>query len=169
MSTVEYGGVTFRVRRLPSTAAQYVAALNTRDAEEQLSACFDIVVAAGLDWEAVQEAAFNADNDILDLVGDILEVWSARPWKSSVMLAVVAVKQWHTIRGRLIDKGIGDPLGEIPSLEALLDVIEVMLMDGAKDDDDRARLQRELYPSPVGKAPPGDWSDEALLDAFPSM
>lgn len=169
MGAVEFGGVSFTPREIPAAAALHVAGLASPHREDQLSAAFELLRAAGIEWDDWLSVSLETDEDPLEMIGKLLQVWSARPWKSTIMLASATVKQWSTIRGRLIDKGITDPLRSIRSMNALLDVVEVMLMDSAKDEDERKKLIRDLYPPVVGEAPPGDWSDDALLSQFPSM
>ena len=170
MGSIVFGGTQFSPKELGAGAAFYVAGLNTKDQEEQLDAIYSIIVLAGIDWEEWSDAAFNADETMLEMVGQILELWSARPWRTTVMLSSTTVNQWHTIRGRLIQKGIPDPLRQIRTLNALLDAVEAMLMEAAAGQGEKElrELERQLYPPPaVGEKPKGNWSDDALLDMFP--
>jgi len=172
MATVIFGGQAFRPLELPTWATIHVASLGTTDQEAQLDAILGIIRAAGIDWDEWSEAAFEADETPLEMVGAVLEAWSARPWRTTVMLASVAVNQWHTIRGRLIQKGIPDPLRQIPSMNALLDTVEAMLMESAasQGEDEAKKLERQLYPPPApGEKPSGEWSDDALLEMFPDL
>lgn len=170
MSTVVFGGIPFYPNELGAGAAFYVAGLNTKDQEQQLDAIYSIILSAGIDWEEWADAALVADETMLEMVGQILELWSARPWRTTVMLATTTVNQWHTIRGRLIQKGIPDPLRQIRTLNALLDAVEAMLMEAAAGQGEKElqELERQLYPPPaVGEKPRGNWSDDALLEMFP--
>lgn len=170
MSSIVFGGVPFYPAELGAGAAFYVSGLNTKSQEEQLDAIYSIIVSAGIGWDEWADASLNADETMLEMVGEILELWSARPWRTTVMLAATTVHQWHTIRGRLIQKGIPDPLRQIPTLNALLDAVEAMLMEAAASQGEKEvrELERQLYPPPaVGETPKGDWSDDALLDMFP--
>ena len=170
MGSIVFGGVQFFPSELGAGAAFYVAGLNTKNQDEQLDAIYSIIVLAGIDWEEWSDAAFGADETMLEMVGQILELWSARPWRTTVMLASTTVNQWHTIRGRLIQKGIPDPLRQIRTLNALLDAVEAMLMESAASQGEKElrELERQLYPPPaVGEMPKGNWSDDALLEMFP--
>lgn len=172
MATVIFGGHVFRPVELPTWAAFHVAGLNTTDQDKQLEAILGIIQAAEVDWDEWSDAAFDADETPLDMVRAVLEAWSPRPWRSTVMLANITVSQWTTIRGRLIQKGIPDPLRQIPSMNALLDTVEAMLMESAaaQGEDEVKKLERSLYPPPApGEKPSGEWSDEALLDSFPEL
>lgn len=170
MSYIVFGGVQFQPKELGSGAAFYVAGLNTQDEEQQLETIYSIILLAGIDWDDWADASLNADETMLDMVKEILELWSARPWRTTVMLAATTVNQWHTIRGRLIQKGIPDPLRQIPTMNALLDAVEAMLMEAAASQGEKElqQLERQLYPPPaLGETPKGNWSDDALLDMFP--
>ena len=164
---VEFGGVVFHPTEIPATAALHVAGLVSPHREEQLSSAFSLLGEAGVEWDAWLDASLETDEDPLEAIGRFLQYGSARPWRSTVMLARMCVTQWSTIRGRLIEKGIVDPLRQLRSLNALLDVVEVMLLDSCKDEEERQEMLRSIYPLVVGEAPPGDWSDEALLSQFP--
>lgn len=172
MATVIYGGRVFRPVELPTWAALHVSALSTTDQDEQLDAMLGIIEAAGISWDAWADASFEADETPLEMVGAVLEAWSSRPWRTTVMLSHIAVTQWSSVRGRLIQKGIPDPMRQIPSMNALLDAVEGMLMEtaAAKGEDEVKNLERALYPPPApGEKPSGEWSDEALLADFPEL
>lgn len=143
-----------------------VALLGSADTSAQLETALDVAEAAGLDTEEVLEALWSAEGDpeVLDLVAGVLVVGTARPWRSTVGLSVSTVRQWSTIRGRLIEKGIPDPLRMLPSLTALLDVVEVMVLDSFEKKEDRDKWLRQLYrtDTTVDKAtPPPGWEDGA--------
>lgn len=154
---------------LPPTAASQVAKLASKHRGDQLTACVDLLRRAGLDVERVLDALASTDTgDILEFIAQILEDDSPRPWKSTVGLCRSTVSQWHTIRGRLIDKGIPDPLRALPSLTALLDVVEIMLLDGMEKKEDRERFLRDLYrrDTVTQSGPPPGWEDGAELDGL---
>lgn len=72
------------------------------------------------------------------------------------------------MRGRLVRSGIADPLLQLPSMHAILDVVEDMLKEGCNKKEEWERLERQLYrPDPLrpGEAPPG-FSDEELEASF---
>lgn len=143
-----------------------VALLGSADTSAQLETALDVAEAAGLDTEEVLEALWSAEGDpeVLDLVAGVLVVGTARPWRSTVGLSAATVRQWSTIRGRLIEKGIPDPLRMLSSLTALLDVVEVMVLDSFEKKEDRDKWLRQLYrtDTTVDKAtPPPGWEDGA--------
>lgn len=161
---IEWAGRTWDAHDVPPTAASAVSRLASPDKAEHMPAAVDIITAAGLDIESVIDAAFESDDDldVLDLVAELLRVGTARPWRTTVGLCRSTVTQWSAIRGRLIEKGIPDPLRSLRSLTALLDVVETMILDGAKDDKEREKLLRDLYRTDTDTtgAPIG-WEDGA--------
>ena len=167
---ITWAGRQWHPHDLPPSAAAAVSRLASTDPVEHMPAAVDIIRSAGLDVEEVIDVAFTADGDldVLDLVAGILRTGTARPWRSTVGLCRTTVTQWSAIRGRLIEKGIPDPLRSLRSLTALLDVVETMILDGAKDDKDRERLIRDLYPTDVdSEGAPIGWEDGA--DGFDGL
>lgn len=56
----------------------------------------------------------------------------------------------------------------MPSLTALLDVVETMILDGAKDDKERDKILRDLYRTDTrGDGAPVGWEDGA--DGFDDL
>ena len=169
---VEWLGRQWEVAPLPPASAGAVAKLAAPDRNAQLSACQDVLVFAGVDADTIIDVAFNTVGDetnagIIDLIAAILETGTARPWRSTVGLCRTVTTQWSTIRGRLIEKGIADPLSAIPSLTALLDVVEVMILDGMEKEEERDRFIRDLYRvQGVDGGPPPGWEDTADLDSI---
>lgn len=162
---VEWAGHHWPASELPPTAAAKVAALASKQPQDHLPACASVLEAAGLDLDQVVTFISEAhtDLDILDLVGEVLSVGTARPWRSTVGLCVTTTTQWSTIRGRLIDKGIPDPLRSLPSLTALLDVVEVMILDSMDKEEDRDKFINELYRRDNSLTPPAGWEEGADL------
>lgn len=167
---VEWAGREWVARDLPPSAAALVARLAATQPDTRMEATVDLVAAAGIDVGEVIDAAFDSDDDldVLDLVADVLRTGSARPWRTTVGLCRSTVSQWSSIRGRLIEKGIPDPLRSLPSLTALLDVVETMILDGAKDDKERDKILRDLYRTDTrGDGAPVGWEDGA--DGFDDL
>lgn len=160
----EWAGRQWEAAPLPASAAAVVAQLAEDDAPVQMSAVLRVAEAAGIGEEGVLDALWEAEDEpvLLDLAAGVLAVGTARPWRSTVGLSVSTVRQWSTIRGRLIEKGVPDPLRALPSLTALLDVVEVMVLDSFEKDEDRQRWLRELYRNNTtvdAAEPPPGWSD----------
>lgn len=117
----------------------------------------DEVIMAGLSYQGTD------GGDILDFCTAIVEAGNARPFSSSVALASATVRQWHTIRGRLIDKGITDPLRQLSSLQTLLDVVEVMILDSMSEEKEREEYLRGAWrKSTIDDAdtPPPGWTGD---------
>lgn len=165
---MKWAGRQWPVRELCPGAASAVARLASPRREDQLLAVLEVLDLAEVPVEDVIDVAFHTDTplDVCDLLAGVLEVGSARPWRSTVGLCRTVVTQWSMIRGRLIDKGIPDPLRALPSLTALLDVVEVMILDGMDKDEDRQRFLRDLYRGDrtvTRSVPPPGWEDGADL------
>lgn len=158
---VEWAGYRWDVRELPPVAAGAISRLGSNDSAARLGACTDIVKAAGVNINDVLLLLFASESevDILDFVSQILTVGSGRPWKTTVSLCMATVSQWGMIRGRLIEKGIADPLRQLPSLTALLDVVEVMILDSAEGEKKREETLRDLYRRDDMTAPPVGWTE----------
>lgn len=164
MGTFEWAGRDWSPSALPATAASVVARLASDDREVQSASIIELAETAGIDGDAVLDAIWDADDDplLLDFAAGVLAVGSARPWRSTVGLCISTVRQWGVVRGRLIEKGIADPLRQLSSLSALLDVVEVMILDGMEKDEDRESFLRELYRGDTTtdkSVAPAGWSD----------
>lgn len=131
------------------------------------------------DFEYLCDVAYDHDADIttevlLDLMEKILEFGSARPpWVDS-SLAMVAYRQWPTVRGRLVTSGIADPLRQLPTLYALLDAVEALVLDSMEKQEDRDRYFTRTYAPPHGWAQRGDrvpkgFEPDSELEAFMSL
>ncbi|MDO4610966.1 MAG: hypothetical protein Q4B41_09985 [Corynebacterium sp.] len=166
---LEWAGRQWDTRPLLPAAAVHVARLGSRDHTRQITGVLGLVAAAGLDAREVTAALLVCPDDgvdLLDLAAGILREGTGRPWRTTVALAGAAVGQWSMIRGRLIMRGIGDPLRDLPSLTALLDVVEAMVLDGAEDEKERRRILSDLYRRDDGLSPPVGWEDGAQLDGI---
>lgn len=77
------------------------------------------------------------------------------------------------MRGRLILSGIPDPLRQLPDMHAILDVVEVILLDSAHTREDRDRLNTTLYrPSLEDDTPPPGFEvaeQQASFAAFAAL
>lgn len=166
MGAVYWCGRAWHPVGLPPGAALHVARLAHPDS--QIQGIIGVLDAAGIPLTRVLHALEDTDTeaDILDLVSAILMVGTARPWKATVGLCRTVTAQWSTIRGRLIDKGIPDPLRALPSLTALLDVVEIMILDSMEKDEDRQRFLRDLYRRDNMLDPPPGWAETSDLDGI---
>ncbi|MHC9292071.1 DUF7240 domain-containing protein [Mycobacterium sp. LTG2003] len=94
-------------------------------------------------------------------VARALATWgTARPYFAVQMLSFFAATHWRTIRARLINNGIGDPMGVLPSMHSLLDEAEAVWLEavhtGDRDKDKLARDQLfdQLYAPEAAATPP---------------
>lgn len=108
--------------------------------------------------------------DMAALIEAIQGRHSARPFHVDVSLSATAVKNWHSVRGRLVMAGVSDPLKSLPNIYALLDAVEAMILDGMGKEEDRDRYFRKLYAPPPGSSAKGvvpkGFSAEEELAAF---
>jgi hypothetical protein len=79
-------------------------------------------------------------------------------------LASAAAHHWRSVRARLILAGIPDPLRQLPDIHAILDVVEVMLMEN-QDKAQREKLLDGLYMPDLEDKPSG-FEEEDTEDAF---
>lgn len=77
-------------------------------------------------------------------------------------LAQVTARSWRQIRARLAMAGVPDPLRQLPSMHALLDVTEMLLMEGCKDQAERDKLRNQLYRPGPGEPAEGFDADEEM-------
>lgn len=70
--------------------------------------------------------------------------------------------------------GIPDPLRQFPTLFALLDAVEIMVLDSMEKEEERQRYFIRAYTPPpgwaeaTGELPPG-WSPEEEMEGFRSL
>ena len=116
----------------------------------------------------------------VEMIARAVATWgTARPYVAVVTLAVMTGHHWRMLHHKLIGAGIPDPL-ELPSMHALLDYTEAVVVDNIVNGDDArtelASFYRRLY-GPTAEAlslngeeyrPPGFTPDEveASFDAF---
>lgn len=89
----------------------------------------------------------------------------------------VTTSNWSAIGTKLRLGGIGNPLKDLPTLSALLDVTENMMMESCKDEKERQMLQAKLYAPPVrmsleaapSKTLPKGFRPEDEMSAFTKM
>lgn len=134
------------------TAARYLAALakaRKDDAVEPMLALLEILVGADqlqLLEDGIHDGRFPSTG-CPDLLGEAVQHLSGRPLQAAIALSSAAVSQWSVIRGRLVRDGVPDPMRTLPTLWALLDSVEWMILESKKDDKDTAEYWRSLYPA----------------------
>lgn len=103
-----------------------------------------------------------------DLVNELVLAASGRPVRAVATLCVSTLKSWSTIQGRLVMSGTSNPLRDLPSLWALINVTESMVLESKQTAEERTRYLSQMYPETAKKGV-RDWSDEeeaASWDAF---
>lgn len=87
----------------------------------------------------------------------------------------MAAADWRTIEARLIMAGIADPLRMLPSMHAVLNVVELMLLETCEKASDREDMIRRLY-RPIDDEVPAGFSAaeqrasvEGFLGAFDGL
>lgn len=108
---------------------------------------------------------------VAELIELIVQEHSARPFHVCVTLSATAVQQWPQVRGRLVLAGVADPLRELPSLWALLDAVESLILEGMQKEEDQKKYYSRVYTPPIGtlsrsSAPPPGWAAEDEMAAF---
>jgi len=84
------------------------------------------------DYERLLDAMMEgrAPHDTVGRVARAVATWgTARPYLAVATLAAVTAQHWRLVRNHLIDHGIPDPLTRLPSLHALLDVTEHIVLE----------------------------------------
>lgn len=73
-------------------------------------------------------------------------------------------------------QGIPDPLRQFPTLYALIDVVEVMILEGMEKQEERDRYWMRTYTPPKGylqgqakKSVPRGWDRQSEMDAFDAL
>lgn len=180
MASLEFEGSewTFSVPR--PFAALYLARLGSGTDEERSDALFDYLrhVLSPEAFLQLEERALDAADefdieDVAGLIEAVQQEYSSRPFHVDVSLAATAVANWPAVRGKLVLAGVADPLRDLPNVYALIDAVEVMVLDSMQKEEERDRYFVRMYSPPAGslasgKVPKG-WSREdemAALDQF---
>lgn len=178
---VEHGGRVWRYRLPRPHAAFWLGTLGRNvAADERIDALVQYLehVLHPADFDALMELAFDARHPFdLDEVGGLLaavtEGGSARPYHVDTSLAGAAVENWTAIRGRLVTGGVPDPLRQLPTMYALLDAVEAMVLESHQDERERDRYWRRMYAPPpgtreTGRLPRG-WDRDSELAGFDAL
>lgn len=164
---ITWAGKSWKINPLPASAALHVARVSDSHPEAVSEAVEELLYAAGLDIAEVVLSLVEARgaDSLQALIALVLSAGTVRPPEASVALARVAVTRWSTVRARLILAGIPDPLRALPSLTALLDFVEHLILEGISEEQDREQYMREMYRGSALDAPPG-WEDGAELNGI---
>lgn len=122
---------------------------------------------------ALSEAPANS----VELIARAVATWgTARPYIAVITLAVMTAHHWRTIRLKLVQSGVHDPMA-LPTMHILLDATEAAILEamstGADGEMKRTVFIDRLYsplsdPAGISEAPPGFAADdtEDAFDAF---
>lgn len=177
MFALEYGGVEWFYTIPRPFAALILAQLSTKDEVARESAVYSYIdhvllpESVGLLWDRALDVGDSFDlEDVAGLIEEIQGAYSSRPFHVDVALAATAVANWPMVRGRFVMNGIADPLRDLPNVYALLDAVELMILEGQEDEKARDRYWVKMYSPPPGsiasKRVPRGWSREDELAGF---
>lgn len=172
MTGLAWHGHTWDLSVPGPTAARHLAALSTRRGMEATAPMLAILhlMLGQTQLDALEDGVADGrypPDAFSDLLSAGVEHLSGRPLRAVIALSGSAVSQWSIIRGRLVRDGIADPLRELPTLWALLDAVEWMILESKKDEKETDAYWRSVY------GPERGWSDDdetasadAFMDAF---
>ena len=168
MSSLVWHGHSWELAVPGPTAARHAAAMGKakrQDAAAPMVALLEVILGpeqlADLE-DGVNDGRF-PPTAFPDLLTDAVKHLSGRPLRAVVALSRAAVSQWSIIRGRLVRDGVTNPLRDLPTLWALLDAVEGMILESKSDEKDTAEYWRSVYGADT------QWDDEeeaAAADAF---
>lgn len=178
MFSVEYAGADWHYVLPRPFACMYLAGMGARDEDARAQALLGYLEHVLLPDSLDQAMSMAMDPDDLfdtaqlaQLIEEVQAAHSARPFFTDVNLAATAVAQWPQVRGRLVMAGVADPLRQLPTVYALLDATEAMILDGMGKEEEREAYWRRMYTPPAGslssqKRTPRGFSREEELAAF---
>lgn len=168
MTVMVWQGRSWELTVPGPTAARHFAAMGKARGSDAVGPMLDLLdLILGAEQVAVLEDGITdgqfPTRGFADLLTDATHHLSGRPLVAVVALSGSAVSQWSIIRGRLVRDGITNPLRDLPTLWALLDAVEWMILESKKDEKETDDYWRSLYPAET------EWSDDeeaASAEAF---
>lgn len=174
----EVGTVTAR-RPMPNATAALAMAANPALTDTERSDYLVRFVSEHLhpdELERVYVAMMigDAPSNSIDLVARAITTWgTARPYLAVVTLAVMTAHHWRTIRLKLVQSGVHDPM-RLPTMHILLDTTEAAVleaMSGDRDSDMKRtmfidRLYSPLADPTTSSQQPRGFTDDDTEDAF---
>lgn len=174
----EVGVVTAR-RPMPNAVASLAMAANSSLTDNERSDYLVRFVRDHLhtdELERVYVAMMNdeAPSNSVDLIARAITTWgTARPYLAVVTLAVMTAHHWRTIRLKLVQSGVHDPMA-LTTMHILLDATEAAVleaMSGERDSEMKRTLFIDRLYSPLGdpatsSQPPRGFTDDDTEDAF---
>lgn len=117
-----------------------------------------------------------ASIDSIEKIARALATWgTARPYIAVISLAVMTAHHWRTMRLKMVQAGVRDPMS-LPTMHILLDATEAAILEGMSTGSDgemkRTMFLNKLY-SPLSDptapreiAAPVGFTDDDTEDAF---
>jgi hypothetical protein len=184
----DFGDIQAR-RPTPRSAAALAMSVNRKALPETRGSYQQLFVADHLADTRFVELLVDmlegrAPDDALFLLCRGIATWgTSRPYTAVITLAAITAHHWRTVRNHLITHGVSDPMG-LPSLHALLDVTESMVIDSIQEAKPEAtkRKRQEFYDrlyapeklptrtaKPLPTARPDGFDDEEVEASFDSF
>jgi hypothetical protein len=178
LTVADVGVVTAR-RPLPNAVAALAMAANSALTDSERSDYLVRFVSEHLhpdELERVYVAMMlgDAPTNSIDLIARAVTTWgTARPYLAVVTLAVMTAHHWRTIRLKLVQSGVHDPMA-LPTMHILLDATEAAVLEAMSGDRDSAmkrtlfidRLYSPLADPATASQQPRGFTDDDTEDAF---
>lgn len=170
---IDHAGSTWRFRPPPPLTARHLSTISRPSvpADERAESIYRFlrIVLAPESLDQLEDRTWDHDDsfdidELSELVKALVTAGSDRPYPVVAQLCVAAAVNWTTVRAKLVMAGTPDPLRQLPTVYALCDVVELMILQSLKDDKEREEWRRRTYmPSAQGDpdAPPPGWSEGA--------
>lgn len=158
----EWGGRRWTVTAPPPTAASDMISFAEGGGFSVIDDLVTLLLGEDQRDEIVEALADGTLNGSLrDLIEEAVQAGSGRPLKAVATLCAATVKSWSIVRARMVRSGVADPLRQLPSLWALLDVTESLILESKQEQKDRDDYMRQMYPATYNR-----FSEEDSAAAF---
>lgn len=149
MAACEWGGRRWTVAAPPPTAATaFIAYTGGQGGSDVIDDLAVLLLGEEQRDQIIEGMADGViSGSLKSLIEDAVEAGSGRPLKAVATLCAATVKSWSIIRARMVRSGIADPLRQLPSLWALIDVTESLILETKTDQKDRDDYMRQMYPA----------------------
>lgn len=174
----EVGAVTAR-RPMPNAVAALAMAANSAITDNDRTDYLVLFVRNHLyadELERIYVAMMDGDapTNSIDLIARAITTWgTARPYIAVITLAAMTAHHWRTIRLKLVQSGVHDPM-RLPTMHILLDTTEAAVLEAMSGDRDSAmkrtmfidRLYSPLVDKATASEQPRGFTDDDTEDAF---
>lgn len=178
LAVPDVGVVTAR-RPMPSAVATLAMAANSGLTDSERSDYLFRFVRDHLHPDALERVYVammtdEAPSNSVDLIARAVTTWgTARPYLAVATLAVLTAHHWRTIRLKLVQSGVHNPMA-LPTMHILLDATEAAVleaMSGDRDSDMKRtmfidRLYSPLADPTTSSQQPRGFTDDDTEDAF---